>query len=269
MLGRAVVRLARRRGAAALGLSHAEADITGGSVVSGWVAAFRPQLVVNCAALTKVDDCESRRDEAMAVNGSAVGAMAAAARAAGARFVQVSTDYVFDGRASAPIGEAAPTGPLSVYGETKLEGERQALAVEGALVVRTSLVFGSGGENFVATMARMLRAGEPIRVVDDQVSCPTYTAFLARALLDLATVGASGLVHYGNPPGVSRFDLARAIADIVAPGAAIAAAKTEEFPRPARRPAYSVLDVSRFESLVGRPAEPWSWGLRDYLLERA
>lgn len=269
MLGRAVVRLARRRGGAALGLAHGQADVTDGGAVEGWIAAFRPELVVNCAALTKVDDCESRRHEAMAVNGRAVGTMAAAARASGARFVQVSTDYVFDGRANAPNGEDAPTGPLSVYGETKLEGERQALAFEGALVVRTSLVFGPGGENFVAAMARMLRAGQPIRVVDDQVSCPTYSVFLARALLDLVAVGAAGLVNYGNVPGVSRLGLTRAIAEMIAPGAVIAAAKTEEFPRPARRPAYSVLDVSRFESLVGRPTEPWSWGLRDYLLERA
>lgn len=267
MLGRAVVREARSRGFAALGLSHAQADVARAGQVSYWADAFRPQLVINCAALTRVDDCESRRDEAMAVNGRAVGVMAAAARGAQARFVHVSSDYVFDGTAGAPIPEDAATAPVSVYGESKLAGEHEALAVECSLVVRTSLVFGPGGENFVATMARLLRAGRPLRVVDDQVSCPTYTRFLARALVDLAMANADGVVHYCNPGGVSRFGLVQAIAAAVAPGASVEPAKTAEFPRPARRPAYSVLDVRRFESLIRRPAEPWIWGLREYLHE--
>lgn len=267
MLGRAVVREARSRGFAALGLSHAQADVADAGRVAYWMGTFRPQQVINCAALTKVDDCESRRDEAMAVNGRAAGAMSALARRAGARFAHLSTDYVFDGEASTPIPEDAPTAPLSVYGESKLLGEREALEHEGTLVVRTSLVFGPGGENFVATIARLLRAGRPLRVVDDQVSCPTYTRFLARALLDLAAARAEGVVHYCNPGSVSRFGLAQAIAAAVAPAVPVEPAKTAEFPRPARRPAYSVLDVRRFEELTRRPAEPWIWGLRDYLQE--
>jgi dTDP-4-dehydrorhamnose reductase len=237
--------------------------------VTAALAAFRPQLVINCAALTQVDECESRREEAMAVNGRAVGALASRARAMGARLVHVSTDYVFDGRAQAPIAEDAAPAPLSVYGESKLAGEREALAVRGSLVVRTSLVFGPGGDNFVAVMARLLRGGGRLRVVDDQVSRPTYSRFLARALVDLAAAGADGVVHYGNAPGVSRYALARAVADVVAPRAVVEPAKTTEFPRPAVRPAYSVLDVSRFESLAGRPAEPWCWGLGEYLSELA
>jgi len=269
MLGRAVVREARSRGFAALGLSHAQADVADAGRVAYWTRTFRPQLVINCAALTKVDDCETRRDEAMAVNGRAVGTMAAAARREGARFAHLSTDYVFDGTASAPIPEEASTAPLSVYGESKLLGEREALEQEGSLVVRTSLVFGPGGENFVAAMARLLLAGRPLRVVDDQVSCPTYTRFLAPALLDLAAARAEGVVHYCNPGGVSRFGLVQAIAAAIAPAALIEPARTAEFPRPARRPAYSVLDVKRFEELTRRPAEPWRWGLRDYLHEEA
>jgi dTDP-4-dehydrorhamnose reductase len=265
MLGRAVVAAARERGGAALALSHAQADVTDAARLGHWVAEFRPDVLINCAALTKVDDCETRRDEAMAVNGTAVGILTALARQAGARLLHVSTDYVFDGRATAPIPEDAATAPLSVYGESKLLGEREALAYERALVLRTSLVFGPGGENFVATMARLLRAGKPLRVVDDQVSGPTYTRFLARALLDLAAAGATGIVHYCNVGGVSRYELAREIAAALVRDARVEPAKTEEFPRPARRPAYSVLDVQRFESVVGRPAEPWRFGLAEYV----
>jgi dTDP-4-dehydrorhamnose reductase len=264
MLGRAVVREARARGGAALGLAHGQADITDAEAVRHWLAAFRPQVVVNCAALTRVDDCEEQVAEAMRVNGRAVGALAAAASEAGARLVHVSTDYVFDGAARAPIPEDAAPAPLSVYGESKLLGEREALAAPGALVVRTSLVFGPGGENFVAAMARRLGAGGSLRVVDDQTSCPTYSRFLARALCDLVARGASGIVHYGNTPGVSRFGLVQAIAAALAPGARVEPAKTSEYPRPARRPAYSVLDLRRFETLAGRPPQPWSWGPGEY-----
>ena len=267
MLGRAVVAEARERGGAALGLSHAQADIRDLERLRYWIGEFRPAVVFNCAALTQVDDCEVRREEAMAVNGGAVGPLSALAREAGARLVQVSTDYVFDGRAAEPIAEDAAPAPLSLYGESKLEGERQALAEPGALVVRTSLVFGPGGENFIATMARLLRAGKPLRVVDDQIGGPTYSRFLARALVDLAERAASGVVHYCNRPGVSRFELVQAIAEGLVREARIEPAKTAEFPRPARRPAYSVLAVKKFEEIVGRPAEPWRFGLAAYMDE--
>ncbi len=265
MLGRAVVAEARRRGFAVLGLGRAQADVGDREALRHWGSAFRPELVVNCAAFAQVDDCEAQRERAYAVNGNAVANVAAAARESGARLLHVSTDYVFDGRAASPYREDAPTAPLSVYGESKLAGERELAGHRDALVVRTSLLFGRGGANFVATIVELLNRGGPLRVVDDQVAAPTYAPFLARALLDLARLPLHGIVHYRNRDPVSRYELARKVARDWAPGAAVEPAKTADFPRPAARPAYSVLDVGRFETAAGRPVEPWEWGLADYL----
>lgn len=266
MLGRAVVAEARKRGFAALGLSHGQADVTDRDRLLYWADAFRPRLIVNCAAFTRVDDCEERREHAFEVNGRAVAHVVAAAEKAGAHLIHVSTDYVFDGEADEPYREDAPTGPRSVYGESKLEGERQALACSRALVVRTSWLFGPGGPNFVATMLRLMAEGKtPLRVVDDQTGCPTYTPFLARALWDLALRETTGLVHYRNREPVTWYGFTREIARLRDRSVEVRPVTTDEFPRPAPRPAYSVLDVSRFEETVGREVEPWGWGLVEIL----
>ncbi|HEV7786797.1 MAG TPA: dTDP-4-dehydrorhamnose reductase [Thermoanaerobaculia bacterium] len=265
MLGQAVVAEARSRGWAALGLSRAQADVVGADVL-GWAGAFRPGLVINCAAFTKVDACEMEQPQAFAVNGEAVAKVAAVARRAGAPLVHVSTDYVFDGTASVPYREDAPTNPLSVYGRSKLAGEAHALAYERGLVVRTSWLFGPGGPNFVATMVDLIEAGRvPLRVVRDQEGCPTYTPFLARALLDLAQREVTGVVHYRNREPVSWYAFAVEIARLWSGGVEVDPITTAEFPRPAPRPAYSVLDVARFEECAGRPVEPWEWGLVETL----
>jgi dTDP-4-dehydrorhamnose reductase len=269
MLGRRVVAEARSRGWAALGLSRQQADVTGamgdGSLL-GWAAAFRPEVVVNCAAHTRVDACETEPERAFAVNAAGAAQAAALAERAGARLVHVSTDYVFEGRGNEPYAEDAPTGPLSVYGKSKLEGERRALAYDRSVVVRTSWLFGPGGPNFVATLVNLIEAGRlPLRVVADQEGCPTYTGFLARALLDLAALEASGIVHYRNREPVSWYAFAVAIARLWSGAAEVVPVTTAEFPRPAPRPAYSVLDVGRFERLAGRRVEPWEWGLVETL----
>jgi dTDP-4-dehydrorhamnose reductase len=232
--------------------------------------SFGPDLVVNCAAFTKVDACEGEaRELAFAVNGAAVGNIAEAAEVAGARLIHVSTDYVFDGKGNAPYREDDPTDPLSVYGQSKLEGERRALQHPHALVVRTSWLFGPEGPNFVATMVNLIEQGRlPLRVVSDQEGCPTYTPFLARAILDLAPLPIDGIVHYRNREPVTWYDFAREIAALWAPPARqveVLPVTTAEFPRPAPRPAYSVLDVQRFEETAGRRVESWVWGLAAYL----
>jgi dTDP-4-dehydrorhamnose reductase len=266
MLGRAVVAEARSRGWAALGLSHAQADLTDRDDLLGWAERFRPEVVVNCAAYTKVDAAEADRERAFAVNGDGVANAAALAGRAGARLVQVSTDYVFDGKAQAPYREDAPTAPLSVYGESKLAGERRALAYERALVVRASWLFGPGGASFVATMVGLIEAGRlPLRVVADQVGCPTSTPSLARALLDLAARNASGIVHYQDREPVSWYAFAVEIARLWSGAAEVIPVTSVEFPRPARRPAYSVLDAGRFETIAGRLVEPWECGLVETL----
>ncbi|HXO22641.1 MAG TPA: dTDP-4-dehydrorhamnose reductase [Thermoanaerobaculia bacterium] len=273
MLGRALATEGRRRAWPVLALSHSEADLTDAARLLYWADAFRPQLVVNAAAFTGVDACETERDRAFAVNGRGVAHAVAAAGAAGARLLHVSTDYVFGGRADHPYREDAPTAPLSVYGQSKLEGEGHALAYGRALVVRTSWLFGPGGPNFAATMLGLIAAGKlPLKVVDDQVGCPTYTPYLARALADLAELSLTGLIHYRNREPVSWYAFAREIArlDPRAPAATeVVPVTTAEFPRPAPRPAYSVLDVKRFEAAAGRRVEPWEDGLAEFLAERA
>ncbi len=281
MLGRAVVTEGRRRGHPVLGLSHAQADLTDRDRLLAWVREFRPEAVLNCAAFTVVDACESEPERAMAVNAEGVVHAAEAAAAAGAVLVHVSSDYVFDGSASEPYAEDAATGPISSYGRSKLAGEAQALAYERSIVVRTSWLFGPGGPSFVTTMLRLIEGGtDPLRVVDDQVGAPTYTPYLARALWDLAdretrAAGSgpvagrdeptTGVVHYRNREPISWYGFACEIARSWAPEVGVVPVTTDEFPRPARRPAYSVLAVDRVERLRGRVVEPWGAGLARFL----
>lgn len=272
MLGQAVVQEARSRGWDALGLSREQADVTDRGRLLEWAAEFRPEAVINCAAHTKVDLCETEVERAFAINGEGAGNAAAAAKSIGARLVHVSTDYVFEGTARVPYKEDDPTGPLSVYGKSKLEGERRALEYDRALAVRTSWLFGPGGPNFVATMVRLIEDGKvPLRVVADQVGGPTYTPFLAKALLDLAGSGPTGVVHYQNREPVSWYAFATEIARQWCEGAGgakvveVQPVTTAEFPRPAPRPAWSVLDVTRFEEIAGRPVESWDRGLTELL----
>jgi len=266
LVGRAMVAEAGRRGWPVAGPDRDETDVTDPAAVAAAVARFRPDLVVNCAALAAVDACEVERERAFRLNGEAVGILASAAARPGARFVHLSTDYVFDGEGTVPYPEDHPTAPRSVYGASKLEGERRALAVPGTLLVRTSWIFGAGGPNFVDTMrVKLASPGGPLPVVADQVGAPTYAPFLARALADLGESGASGIVHYQNRPPVSWYEFALEIARRLGSAAEIRPATTDEVPRPARRPRYSVLAVGRFERLAGRPVEDWREGLARHL----
>ncbi len=270
MLARAVAAEWRARGEEVLAPPEEESDIRSREALIGWAERFRPQAIINCAAYTAVDACEDNRETAMEVNGRAVAHVVAAAEHVGAELVQVSTDYVFGGvivgEKPRPFREDAPTAPQSVYGESKLLGEVEALRYPRALAVRTSWLFGAGGPNFVATMRRLLNEGRtPLRVVDDQVGCPTYTPFLARAIRDLLSSGIDGVVHYCNRDAVSWHGFACEIARAVDPTAEVVPVTTAEFPRPAPRPAYSVLDVTKFETAVDRRVEPWADGLAAYL----
>lgn len=266
MLGQAVEQEARSRGWDVLALSRGQADVTDRARLLEHAAGFRPEVVLNCAAYTKVDACETEVDQAFAINAEGAENAAAAAESVGARLVHVSTDYVFNGTAREPYKEDAPAAPLSVYGKSKLEGERRALEYDRALVVRTSWLFGPGGPSFVATMVGLIEAGKvPLRVVDDQVGCPTYTPFLAKALLDLSETGTTGVLHYRNREPVSWYAFATEIARQWCEAIEVQPVTTAEFPRPAPRPAWSVLDVTRFEHIAGRPVEPWDRGLTDLL----
>lgn len=266
MLGKSLTALVRRRGGSVLALSHRQADITDQARLLAVAADFRPELIVNCAALTAVDACEERRDEALAVNGRAVENVVASARSVDADLVQLSSDYVFAGDGERPYREEDALGPLSVYGESKTLGEEKARAYPRSLVLRTSWVFGAGGGNFVRSIVGAITGGKRrLRVVSDQVGCPTYAPFLARAIWDLTAAGTRGVVHYRNREPVSWFEFAREIAGLVDRQVEVEPIPTTEYPLPAKRPGYSVLDVERFESMVNRRVESWGWGLDQYL----
>jgi dTDP-4-dehydrorhamnose reductase len=229
-----------------------------------------PSVVVNAAAMTQVDRCESEPEAAQRANALAPGWLAEATREAGAAFVHVSTDYVFDGTARRPYREDDPTGPRSVYGRTKLEGEERVRAGHpDALVVRTAWVFGPG-RNFVRTIldaAERARRGEgpPLRVVDDQRGSPTWAGHLADALLALVERDARGTYHAANSGSATWWELARAAVDAWGhPELPIEKVTSAEFPRPAPRPAWSVLDLGKAER-AGVRTPDWREGLRAYL----
>ena len=254
------------RGEPVIALSRNDLDVTDARLVNAAVREHRPDVLVNCAAYTKVDVAETDEAAANAINGSAVELLASAANEVGAQLVQVSTDFVFDGDKREPYDVDDPTNPLSAYGRSKLLGEVAARHAEKHLIVRTSWLFGVHGPNFVEAIRNQIRKGvESLRVVDDQRGRPTYTPHLARAIVRLVQAGAQGVVHYADAEECSWFDFACAIA----PGFPIHPVSSEEFPRPAKRPAYSVLSTARYEELTGVSPESWRDGLREYLSLRA
>jgi dTDP-4-dehydrorhamnose reductase len=271
MLGVDVKAAAEARGEVVTALTRAELDITDAGAVERVVVAAAPDAVINCAAFTNVDGAETQVDAANAVNGAGAGNVAAAAAAAGAWTVHVSTDYVFDGTKTAPYVESDPIGPRSVYGSSKLAGE-QAIAEaapDSHTIVRTSWLFGVAGPCFPATIARLAAERDQLSVVDDQVGCPTATAHLAPALLQLAAdprPETRGIVHVAADGECSWFEFAREIVVATGAGAGIDPCTTAEFPLPAPRPAYSVL---RTERGPGVPRLPhWREGLAQYLETR-
>ena len=256
-LGRDLVSALLIGGHEPIGVTRAGLDITDADDVGRAIGDTKPDVVVNCAAWTAVDACEAEPERAMAVNGHAVGTLAGACRGSGARLVQISTDYVFDGELQRPYVEDDATHPLSAYGRSKLVGEHAAQSLgDLGLVVRTSWVFSGHGGNMYATVRRLLDAGTPLRFVDDQRGCPTYTVDLATTLVRLIDIGARGIFHVTNQGATTWHGFVRAVVeacggnpDIVEP---IATADLNP-PRPAPRPANSVL-ANRALQRAGLPA---------------
>jgi dTDP-4-dehydrorhamnose reductase len=267
MLGRAVAGSAVRRGHDVRAATRAELDVTDADAVRRAVLEQRAEAVVNCAAYTDVDGAESDRTSADAVNRLAAGYVAAAAAEAGAAIVHVSTDYVFDGSKREPWLESDPTGPLGVYGETKLAGEQAVAQVNPAhAIVRTAWLYGAGGRNFVDTMLALGAQREEVSVVCDQIGCPTWTGHLADALVALAERPLrSGIHHVAAAGSCSWNELACEVFDRARIDCRVLPATSEQFPRPARRPAYSVLGSERADPLR---LAPWRQGLAEYLATR-
>jgi len=244
-----------------------EWDVTDPAACRREVDGFRPDAVIHCAAYTAVDRAESEPGKARLLNVEGTRNVARACRGRGALVVTFGTDYIFDGTSSRPYREEDPANPLSVYGKTKWDAER-ALREEGVdhLLVRTQWMFGPAGRNFIRTILEKARRGDPLRVVSDQVGSPTSTLELAPALWDVLLAGAPGIYHAACEGQCSWYDLARATLESAGvEGVTVEPCTTAEFPRPAHRPAYSVLDCSRLTALRGRPLAGWREALMTYL----
>ncbi|WP_404482421.1 dTDP-4-dehydrorhamnose reductase [Novosphingobium sp. BL-52-GroH] len=246
-------------------------DITDPAAVLAVAREVRPDVIFNAAAYTAVDKAESDEEAAHAVNALAVGNLAAAARDVGARFVHVSTDFVFDGLSGVPYRPDAPTAPLGVYGRTKLAGEE--LAGEDALIVRTAWVYAPTGGNFVRTMLRLMGERPEVRVVADQVGTPTYAPGLAAALWTMAGQGVCGLHHYTDAGACSWYDFAVAIqeeglaAGLLDKAVPVIPINASDYPTPATRPHYSVLDKTSTFAILGGPTPHWRANLRKMIAE--
>jgi dTDP-4-dehydrorhamnose reductase len=274
MLAHDVRRVAERAGHELVLVDLPELDITDAAAVDALFERERPEASVNCAAWTDVDGAESKRDLAHAVNADGAGSLARAAAKLGTPLLHVSTDYVFDGSPPLdgagrprPYVESDPTGPRSVYGTTKLEGERQVLAASTEhTVVRTAWLYGLAGRNFVDTMLRLAGEREAVQVVEDQIGSPTWSGHLAPALLGLLERGVHGLVHLTGTGEVSWNGFAREVFRQAEVDCRVEAATSEQMARPAPRPAWSALASERAEVL---PMPPWQDGLAGYLAARA
>ena len=254
-------------------LGREEADLTDPAACAAIIRDLRPAVVINAAAYTAVDKAESDAETARLVNAEAPAAMARAAAALAVPFVHVSTDYVFDGSGTAPWAESDPTGPLGVYGATKLAGEQGIAAAGGQwLVLRTAWVFSAHGANFVKTMCRLGPEREELRVVADQIGGPTPADAIARACLTLADAmrkdpAKGGLYHFSGAPDVSWADFAREIMAQASLSCRIIDIPTADYPTPARHPANSRLDCTAIARDFGIARPDWRAGLSRVLQE--
>lgn len=249
-------------------LDRAECDITKLPDVERVVSGYAPQIVINCAAYTAVDKAESDREGCAAVNVEGPANLARVARRLGARFVHVSTDYVFDGTATSPYTEQSPTNPLGEYGRSKLAGEQRVLEEDPtALVVRTSWLYGMTGHNFIRAILKRAKDLGALKVVNDQIGAPTCTETLADGIVKLLTTSESGIFHITNSGRCSWYDFASEIVAAVGwSDVPVATLTTKDLNLPAPRPAFSVLDNARWRALGFAPAPDWRDKFREFFV---
>ena len=262
-----------------------EFDLTDTTQTNRVLSGIKPDVIINCAAYTAVDTCEEHEDLANRVNAAGVAGLAAIARTLDTTLVHISTDYVFAGTHKHPYREEDPTGPLSAYGRSKLKGEQAIIAsgLEKFYIIRTSWLYGPGGKNFVETILRLAAEREELQIVADQIGSPTYTEDLADAIFNLlgAAVGVQalqscpyGLYHFADEGQCSWYEFAKEIVSL-ATGTGLSLRvrrllpiRTEDYPLPAPRPAYSVLDKSKYSLATGKIVPDWQSSLRKYFTVR-
>ncbi|HET9056472.1 MAG TPA: dTDP-4-dehydrorhamnose reductase [Chitinophagaceae bacterium] len=234
-------------------LSREDLPIHHFELVRNFFEALRPDFCINCAAYTAVDKAELEKELAFQVNGEAVGVLAAVCKKKSTRFIHISTDYVFDGSATIPYKETSATNPLNIYGASKLDGERQALHFNpDSIIIRSSWIYSSHGKNFVKTMIQLMNERDQLNVVNDQIGSPTYAGDLAIAIMHivnkcpLSNVACkSGIYHYSNDGVISWYDFASAIKEITGSKCIIHPIASSQYPTPAKRPYYSVLNKEK------------------------
>jgi dTDP-4-dehydrorhamnose reductase len=223
-------------------------DLSNLSSISKVLDTIQPQIIINCAAYTAVDKAETETELADVLNHQAVAVLAQWSQSRGSKMIHVSTDYVFDGNSSTALTEEAPTGPINVYGQTKLAGEQACLRENpNAIVVRTSWVYSRFGNNFVKTMSRLMQERDSLNVVNDQIGSPTYAADLAQAILTIIThpQWQAGIYHFSNEGEISWYEFALAIQEIGGFDCVVSGIPSSDYPTPAQRPNYSLLDKSK------------------------
>jgi len=265
-LGSELCRTLEGAGHLAVALDHAALDICATQEVARYIADHAPDCVVNCAAWTAVDAAEADTEAAFAVNAVGPRVLAGACHHARVLLCHMSTDYVFGGSGHTPLDESAPTAPLGAYASSKLAGEQEVRRhCPDHLLVRTSWLFGAGGPNFVLTMLRRARQGEPLRVVGDQRGSPTWTGHLAGAIVRLLELDARGTFHLCNGGAASWYELAVEAVRCAGIDVEVTEITTADYPTAAPRPAYSVLDARAWRLLGEPPLPPWQHGVRAYV----
>lgn len=271
-LGREAVLAFGREGHDVTGIGRKELDLAGGGDVAAGIEAHRADWILNCAAYTQVDRAEQEPEAAFAVNRDAARAIAIGARRAGSRLLHLSTDFVFGGDQGRAYLETDNADPCSVYGQSKWQGEQAVREVDShALILRTGWVYGVHGNNFVTTMLRRMAEMEEIRVVDDQIGTPTWTADIVRAMLVLMEQDAGGTYHFSNEGVASWYDLAQAIyAFATSSGGRVRTERVRpipgsQWPCAARRPAFSVLNKEKIRPLLGYDIPHWRDSLQRML----
>ncbi|WP_141336619.1 dTDP-4-dehydrorhamnose reductase [Paenibacillus sp. tmac-D7] len=265
-LGQDVVSLFQQQQHDVWGMTRNELDITDQEQCISKISEIQPDVIVHCAAYTAVDQAETDEDQAYAVNAVGTRNLAVAAEQFGSKLCYISTDYVFDGQASKPYTEYDNTNPTGVYGKSKRAGEWLVQNLSSKFfIVRTSWVFGLHGNNFVKTMLKLAQERSQLKVVHDQIGSPTYTADLAEFILQLVSTEKYGIYHASNAGVCSWFEFAKAIFEERGINITVDPCTTEEFPRPAPRPKYSVMDHLSIRTNGFEDMRHWRDALRDFL----
>lgn len=248
------------------GLDHGHVDIASYSSILMVVGQFAPDIIINCAAFTDVDACEIQVSEAFAVNAAGARNVAQAGKAAGAKIIHISTDYVFDGTKNNPYVETDKPNPVSIYGKSKLKGE---LAVQeltnNYAIIRTAWLFGSHRDNFVTTMLALGEKNKTLSVVTDQIGSPTYTIDLSDALRTVIKHNLQGIYHITNTGSCSRYEWARKIFELTGDCVSVLPIRSSDYKRPAPVPQNASLDCTKYTLASGQKMRPWDEALKEYL----